>query len=197
MVCMHPVTCWVCAHKKVSTPVITFYMYLLWLRYTQVKISHPVVSLPTSHQQVVLALLVPICQQDWDKLLTICNDLVDIIRPVARFFRQVRYSHEITYNNIVTWCWKMLDNISLQEIFLHHAGILSSYILEVMFTTWAAVLYWKYKQTRLIVWVHWRTNFKNKHSALSGIRYKFAGYLPDSTVRFFTRSMKRKSLLGV
>jgi hypothetical protein len=38
---------------------------------------------------------------------------------------------------------------------------------------------------------------KFRHPALSGIRYKFAGYLPDSTVRYFFTTMKRKSLLGV
>jgi hypothetical protein len=38
---------------------------------------------------------------------------------------------------------------------------------------------------------------KFRHPALSGIRYKFAGYLPDSTVTYFVTIMKRKSLLGV
>jgi hypothetical protein len=38
---------------------------------------------------------------------------------------------------------------------------------------------------------------KCRHPALSGIRYKFAGYLPDNTVRYFLTTMKRKSLLGV
>ena len=38
---------------------------------------------------------------------------------------------------------------------------------------------------------------KFRHPALSGIQYKFAGYLPDSTVRYFFATMKRKSLLGV
>jgi hypothetical protein len=44
----------------------------------------------------VFALLVPSCQQVWNKLLTICNNLVDIIRLVTRLFQQVRYSHHIT-----------------------------------------------------------------------------------------------------
>ena len=38
---------------------------------------------------------------------------------------------------------------------------------------------------------------KFRHPALYSIRYKFAGYLPDSTVRYFLTTMKRKSLLGV
>jgi hypothetical protein len=39
---------------------------------------------------------------------------------------------------------------------------------------------------------------KFRHPALSGIRYKFAGYLPDSNVRYFVTTMKRKRLiLGV
>jgi hypothetical protein len=42
-----------------------------------------------------------------------------------------------------------------------------------------------------------RYQVKFKHPALSGIRYKFAGYLPDSTVRYFVTTLKRKSLLGV
>jgi hypothetical protein len=29
------------------------------------------------------------------------------------------------------------------------------------------------------------------------IQYKFAGYLPDSTIRYFVTTMKRKSLLGI
>jgi hypothetical protein len=60
------------------------------------KISHLVTSLSTSRQQVVFALLVPSCQQVWNKLLTTCNNLVDIIILVTRLFQQVRYSHEIT-----------------------------------------------------------------------------------------------------
>ena len=51
---------------------------------------------PTSRQQVVFAMLVPSCQQVWNKLLTTCNKLDDIIRLVARLFQQVRYSHDIT-----------------------------------------------------------------------------------------------------
>jgi hypothetical protein len=62
---------------------------------TYVKISHLIASLLTSRQQVVFALLVPSCQQVWKKLLTTCNNLVDIIRVVARLFQQVRYSHNI------------------------------------------------------------------------------------------------------
>jgi hypothetical protein len=63
---------------------------------TYVKISHLVASLPTSRQQIVFALLVPSCQQVWNKLLTTCNNLVDIIRLVSRLFQQVQYSHDIT-----------------------------------------------------------------------------------------------------
>jgi hypothetical protein len=63
--------------------------------YTHAKILHLVTSLSTSHQHVVFALLVTSCQQVWNKLLTICNNLVDIIRLVTRLFQQVRYSHNI------------------------------------------------------------------------------------------------------
>ena len=71
-------------------------MDTLLAEYTYVKISHLVASLPTSCQQVVFAMLVPSCQQVWNKLLTICNNRVDIIRLVTRLFQQVRYSHDIT-----------------------------------------------------------------------------------------------------
>ena len=62
---------------------------------THAKILHLLTSLPTSRQQVVFALLVPSCQQVWNKLLTTCNNLVDIIRLVTRLFQQARYSHDI------------------------------------------------------------------------------------------------------
>jgi hypothetical protein len=44
----------------------------------------------------VLDFYCPSCQQVWNKLLTTCNNLVDIIRLVASLFQQVRYSHDIT-----------------------------------------------------------------------------------------------------
>jgi hypothetical protein len=44
----------------------------------------------------VFALLVPSCQHVWNRLLTTCNNFVDIIRLVTRLFQQVRYSHDIT-----------------------------------------------------------------------------------------------------
>ena len=75
---------------------------------THAKISHLVASLPTSRQQVVFALLVPSCQQIWNKLLTTCNNF-DSIRVVARLFQQVRYSHDVTMSlqrcvvNLVTF----------------------------------------------------------------------------------------------
>ena len=75
---------------------------------THAKISHLVASLPTSRQQVVFALLVPSCQQIWNKLLTTCNNF-DSIRVVARLFQQVRYSHDVTVSlqrcvvNLVTF----------------------------------------------------------------------------------------------
>jgi hypothetical protein len=72
--------------------------------FSSVKISHLVTSLPTSRRQVVFALLVPSCQQVRNKLLTTCNNLVDISGLVARLFQQVRYSHDIIrpYNSILT-----------------------------------------------------------------------------------------------
>jgi hypothetical protein len=52
----------------------------------KLKISHLVASLPTACQQVVFALLVPICQQVWNNLLTTCNKLDGIIKLVTRLF---------------------------------------------------------------------------------------------------------------
>ena len=51
---------------------------------THSKISHLVASLPTSRQQI------------WNKLLTTCNNLVDIGGLVAKLFQQLIYSHDIT-----------------------------------------------------------------------------------------------------
>jgi hypothetical protein len=60
---------------------------------THAKISHLVASLPPrSRQQVVFTLLVPSCQQVWNKLLTTYNNLVDIIRLVAGLFQ---YNHDV------------------------------------------------------------------------------------------------------
>ena len=53
---------------------------------THAKISNLVTSLPTSRQQDVFALLVTSCQQVWNNLLTTCNNIVEIIRLVARLF---------------------------------------------------------------------------------------------------------------
>ena len=40
--------------------------------------------------------LLQTCQQVWNKLLTTCNNLVDIVRIVTRLFQQVCYNHDIT-----------------------------------------------------------------------------------------------------
>ena len=65
-------------------------------RRTHVKISELVTSLQTSRQQVVFARLVPSCPQVWNKLLTTCSKLVDIVRLVTRLFQQGCYNHDIT-----------------------------------------------------------------------------------------------------
>ena len=79
---------------------------LEWLNkmvdHTHVKISQLVTSLQTSRQQVVFARLVTSCQQVWNKLLTICDNLVDIIRLVTRLFQQGCYNHEI--NKLCSHC---------------------------------------------------------------------------------------------
>jgi hypothetical protein len=84
----------------------------LWDFYvcTRVEVSHLVESLPTSRQQVVFALRVPSCQQVWNKLLTTCNNLVDIIRFVA--CKVVPTSPiQSWYNNIVTILCRQPCNI--------------------------------------------------------------------------------------
>ena len=48
-----------------------------------------VASLQTSRQQVVSTLIATSCQQICNKLLTTCNNLVDIVRLVTRLFQQV------------------------------------------------------------------------------------------------------------
>jgi hypothetical protein len=85
------------------------------------KISHNVTSLSTSRQQVVFALLITSCQQVWNKLLTICNNLVDIIRLVIRLFQQLRYSHDIAVLlqpcvvNLVTFLFIMTVSDLLEQ----------------------------------------------------------------------------------
>ena len=76
-------------------------------------LGHFIASLPTSRQQVMFALLVPSCQQVWNKLLTTCNNLVDIIRLVARLFQQVQCSHDITI--LLRSCV-----VNLAKILLYH-----------------------------------------------------------------------------
>ena len=89
--------------------------------HTHAKISHLVTSLSTSRQQVVFALLVTSCQQVWNKLLTICNNLVDVIRLVTKLFQQVRYSYDITILlqpcvvNLVTFFFIMTVSNLLQQ----------------------------------------------------------------------------------
>ena len=61
-----------------------------------IKISQLVASLQTSRQQVVFPRLVTSCQQVWNKLLTTCNNLVNIIRLVTRLFQQGCYNHDTT-----------------------------------------------------------------------------------------------------
>ena len=63
---------------------------------THVKISQLVASLQTSRQQVVFARLVTSCQQVWNKLLTTCNNLVNIIRLVTSLLQQGCYNHDTT-----------------------------------------------------------------------------------------------------
>ena len=64
--------------------------------FTHVKISQLVASPQRSRQQAVFARLVTSCQQVWNKLLTPCNNLVDIIRLVTRLFKQGCHNHDIT-----------------------------------------------------------------------------------------------------
>ena len=63
---------------------------------THVKIGQLVASLQTSRQQVAFAQLVTSFQQVCNKLLTTCNNLVDIVRHVTRLFQQGWYNYDIT-----------------------------------------------------------------------------------------------------
>jgi hypothetical protein len=91
---------------------------------THAKISHLVTSLSTSRQQVVFALLVTSCQQVWNKLLTICNNLVDIIRLAC--CKVVPTSPiQSWYNNIVTTLCRQPCNILVYIIsWLHVSDLL-------------------------------------------------------------------------
>ena len=63
---------------------------------THVKISQLVASLQTRRQQVVFVRLVTSCQQVWNKLLTTCNNFVEIVILVTRLFQQGCDNHDIT-----------------------------------------------------------------------------------------------------
>jgi hypothetical protein len=62
--------------KIINWPFARYVTPAMLVVYTQAKISHLVASLPTSRQQVVFALLVPSCQQVWNKLLTVVTILL-------------------------------------------------------------------------------------------------------------------------
>jgi hypothetical protein len=94
--------------------LVLYFMGAAWISSdacdTRVNISHLVTSLPTSRQQHIFALLVTSYQQVWNNLLTTCNNLVEIIRVVARLFWQVRYMLDITRllqpcvdNLVISW----------------------------------------------------------------------------------------------
>ena len=83
---------------------------------THVKISQLVASLQTSRQQVVFARLFTSCQQVWNKLLTTCNNLVDIVRLVTRLSQQGCYNHDMTL--LLQPCV-----VNLVTILLYHACV--------------------------------------------------------------------------
>jgi hypothetical protein len=56
------------------------------------KISHLVASLPTSCVRTAR----PKLSTSLEQAVNSCDNLVDIVRLVARLFQQVRYSHDIT-----------------------------------------------------------------------------------------------------
>jgi hypothetical protein len=88
-----------CLHtdpKNVIAWIIVSTMSCIYIPNTHAKTSHLVASLQTNRKQVVFALLVPSCQQVWNKLLTTCYNLADNIRLVAKLFQQVWHSHDIT-----------------------------------------------------------------------------------------------------
>ena len=89
---------------------------------TDVKISQLVPCLQTNRQQVVFALLVTSCQQVWNKLLTTCSKLRDIVRLVTSLFQQGCYNHDITILlqpcvvNLVTSCCIMTVSDLLEQL---------------------------------------------------------------------------------
>ena len=85
----------------------------LMLNCIHANISHLVENLSTNRQQVVFTLLVP-SRLKWNNLLTTCNNLVDIIRLVARLFQQARYSHLLVSsccNKSRTSCYHLVTSL--------------------------------------------------------------------------------------
>jgi hypothetical protein len=106
--------------------------------YIRKNLASCITSLPTSRQHVVFALLVTSCQQVWNKLLTICNNLVDIIRLGTRLFQQVRYSHDITILlqscvvNLVTFLLYMTVSDLLEQPCNNSDNVLLHMIFSVL-----------------------------------------------------------------
>jgi hypothetical protein len=94
--CQFVPKCWGWCNFMAQYIFYSWYAKQLISASTHVKISHLVTSLSTSRQQDVFALPVTSCQQVWNNLLTTCNNLVEMIRLVARLFWQVRYMLDIT-----------------------------------------------------------------------------------------------------
>jgi hypothetical protein len=125
---------------------------------THVKISHLVASLLTSRQQVVFALLVSSCQQVWNKLSTICNNLVNIIRLVTRLFQQVRYSHDITFKNSLI--------IHEENTKKNHKRVVSVYVIQIHVDLHKLKLWFSRLRQRLFLklirqWTHQMSRFLN------------------------------------
>jgi hypothetical protein len=86
-------TCWQLGTSSAKTTCWRLFSRLA----TRCEIFSCVASLPTRRQQIVFAVFVANCSNKFGtELLTTCNNLVDIIRLVARLFQQVQYSHDIT-----------------------------------------------------------------------------------------------------
>ena len=82
------------AQKNVRAKIV-FSLYQNWRSTGYTRKNLTTCSLQTSRKQLVFAWLVTSCQQVWNKLLTTCNNLVDIVRRVTRLFQQGCYNHDI------------------------------------------------------------------------------------------------------
>ena len=121
----------------------------------------------------MFALLVTSCQQVWNKLLTTCNKLVDIVRLVTRLFQQGCYNHDITIllqpcvvNLVTSWCIMTVSDFLEQLV---TGVIMPSSLLQVVSNLLQQIRNKQWKHNLLTI-CEWTCYFFFPQTILSNIR---------------------------